>query len=115
MKVLHNLPLSHRTRTPRGPPLGTYAQPTLCPLKKTERLKLFTPDGLLAIRPPGGAICNRPWHPSRRIDGDQYEEFPSAAGQYRLLLRLGPAGAHQQALLLPMDTMDFSAIFQKLG
>ena len=101
--------LSFWSRIARGTSAGLHRQRHLCPLQATEGLQRAQPDGLRCLRTACRTICHTDGSASRHHYRTEHQPLPRTARQDRLLVRLGPRGAHVRPKLLQVDAVGLPA------
>ena len=100
-----HVPLSVGSGPARRTPPGLYRLGHLLALQAAERLQRPAPDGVRRIRPARRAVCHPDGPAPGRHHRAEYRPLPRAARQDRLLVRLGPRGAHVRPRLLQVDAV----------
>ena len=83
-----------------GHPLGYIASDIYARYKRQQGFNVLNP-----MRPAGRAVRHTDGTAPGSDDGAEHQPLPRAAGQNRLLVRLGQGGAHVRPEVLPLDAV----------
>ncbi len=100
-----HVPLSVGSGPARRAPAGLHRLGHLLALQAAQGLQRPAPDGLRRLRPARRAVCDPDRPAPGRDHRAEHRPLPRAAGQDRLLVRLGPRGAHVRPRLLQVDAV----------
>ena len=98
-----HVPLSVGSRPACGPPAGLHRLGHLLALQAAQGIQRPAPDGLRRLRTSGRAVRHPDGAAPGGNDRAQHRPLPRAAGQDRLLVRLGPRGPHLRPEILQVD------------
>ena len=100
-----HVPLSVGSRTARRTPPGIHRLGHLLALQAAEGFQRPPPDGLRRLRTARRAVCHPDGAAPGRHHRAEHRPLPRAARQDRILVRLGPRGAHVRPRVLQVDTV----------
>ena len=105
-----HVPLPFGSGPARRPSAGLHRLGHLLALQAAQGIQRPPPDGLRRLRPSRRAVCDPDGAASRRHDRAEHRPLPRTAGQDRILVRLGPRGAHVRPRILQVDAVGCSPI-----
>jgi len=100
-----HVPLPFGSGPARRPSAGLHRLGHLLALQAAQGIQRPPPDGLRRLRPSRRAVCDPDGAASRRHDRAEHRPLPRTAGQDRILVRLGPRGAHVRPRILQVDAV----------
>ena len=100
-----HVPLPLGSGPARRPPAGLHRLGHLLALQAPQGIQRPPPDGLRRLRPSRRAVCDPDRAAPGRDHRAEHRPLPRAAGQDRILVRLGPRGAHVRPRLLQVDAV----------
>ena len=89
----------------RRPPLGIHSVGHIRALQAHEGLQRAQPNGLRRLRTAGRAVRHTDGTAPGRDHRRKHKPLPRAVGQDRILVRLGPRGAHLRPTVLQVDAV----------